>query len=289
MWDKNENAPHILVMTATPIPRTLAMTIYGDLDVSVIDELPPGRKPIRTVHRSDSARLRVFGFLKEEITKGRQIYIVYPLIEESAALDLKHLMDGYESISRAFPKPQYQISIVHGRMRAADKDFEMQRFVRGETQIMVATTVIEVGVNVPNASVMVIENAERFGLAQLHQLRGRVGRGAEQSFCILMTGHKLSNESKQRISVMCQTNDGFIIAEEDLKLRGPGDLEGTQQSGVVNLRLADLVHDTSILEAARETAQQLLDSDPMLSKPEHALLLRYVEQISKEKIWGRIS
>ena len=289
MWSKNEKPPHILVMTATPIPRTLAMTIYGDLDVSVIDELPPGRKPIKTVHRFDGSRLRVFGFMKEEIQKGRQIYIVYPLIEESETLDLKHLMDGYESISRAFPMPQYHISIVHGRMRAADKDFEMQRFVKGDTQIMVATTVIEVGVNVPNASVMVIENAERFGLAQLHQLRGRVGRGAEQSFCILMTGFKLSNESKQRISVMCQTNDGFIIAEEDLKLRGPGDIEGTRQSGTLNLRLADLVNDGSILEAARTTAQELLEKDPSLSQPAHQPLLRFVEEISKENIWGKIS
>jgi ATP-dependent DNA helicase RecG len=289
MWQKNTMPPHVLVMTATPIPRTLAMTVYGDLDVSVIDELPPGRKPIRTVHRLDAARMRVFGFMKEEIAKGRQIYIVYPLIEESEALDLKHLMDGYESISRAFPKPDYQISIVHGRMRAADKDYEMQRFVRGETQIMIATTVIEVGVNVPNASVMIIENAERFGLAQLHQLRGRVGRGAEQSFCILMTGHKLSNESKQRISVMCKTNDGFVIAEEDLKLRGPGDIEGTQQSGVVKLRLADLVNDAPVLEAARDAASQLIEADSTLSQPQHKALLDYMEQNSKEKIWGKIS
>lgn len=289
LWTKNKKPPHILVMTATPIPRTLAMTIYGDLDVSVIDELPPGRKPIRTVHRTDADRLRVFGFLKEEITKGRQIYIVYPLIEESETLDLKHLMDGYESISRAFPKPQYQISIVHGRMRGADKDFEMQRFVKHETHIMIATTVIEVGVNVPNASVMVIENAERFGLSQLHQLRGRVGRGAEQSFCILITGKKLSNDSKQRISVMVQTNDGFVIAEEDLRLRGPGDLQGTQQSGVANLRLADLAADVKILEAARTTAQNLIEQDPALEKPEHWQLLRYMQEETKEKIWGKIS
>ncbi len=289
MWNKNEKPPHILVMTATPIPRTLAMTIYGDLDVSVIDELPPGRKPIRTLHRTDADRLRVFGFMKEEIQKGRQIYIVYPLIEESEKLDLKHLQDGYESISRAFPMPNYHVSILHGRMRSADKDFEMQRFVKGDTNIMVATTVIEVGVNVPNASVMIIENAERFGLAQLHQLRGRVGRGAEQSFCILMTGARLSNESKQRISVMCQTNDGFIIAEEDLKLRGPGDIEGTRQSGTINLRLADLVADGTILEAARTTANELIENDPSLSKPEHYALLKYVEEGSKENIWGKIS
>ncbi len=289
LWTKNKKPPHILVMTATPIPRTLAMTIYGDLDVSVIDELPPGRKPIRTVHRTDADRLRVFGFLKEEISKGRQIYIVYPLIEESESLDLKHLMDGYESISRAFPKPQYQISIVHGRMRGADKDFEMQRFVKHETHIMIATTVIEVGVNVPNASVMVIENAERFGLSQLHQLRGRVGRGAEQSFCILITGKKLSNDSKQRISVMVQTNDGFVIAEEDLRLRGPGDLQGTQQSGVTNLRLADLAADVKILEVARTTAQNLIEQDPGLNQPEHRQLLRYLQEESKEKVWGKIS
>ncbi len=289
MWGKNRLTPHVLVMTATPIPRTLAMTIYGDLDVSVIDELPPGRKPIRTVHRADAHRLRVFGFIKEEISKGRQVYIVYPLIEESETLDLKHLMDGYESVSRAFPKPEYQVSMVHGRMRAADKDFEMHRFVKGETDIMVATTVIEVGVNVPNASVMVIENAERFGLAQLHQLRGRVGRGAEQSFCILMTGFKLSNESKQRISVMCKTNDGFVIAEEDLKLRGPGDLEGTRQSGNIDLRIADLVADGNILAVARETAQALLADDPSLTKPGHQTLLRFMDEVSKEKIWGKIS
>lgn len=289
LWAKNDLPPHILVMTATPIPRTLAMTIYGDLDVSVIDELPPGRKPIRTVHRTDADRMRVFGFMRDEIEKGRQIYVVYPLIEESEALDLKHLMDGYESISRAFPKPKYQISIVHGRMRAPDKDFEMQRFVKNETQIMIATTVIEVGVNVPNASVMVIENSERFGLSQLHQLRGRVGRGAEQSFCILMTGDKLSNDSKQRISVMCQTNDGFIIAEEDLKLRGPGDLEGTRQSGAVNLRLADLVTDTNILEAARKSAATLIDTDPGLIQLEHQPLLQYLQQSPKNTAWAKIS
>ncbi len=289
LWAKNDYPPHILVMTATPIPRTLAMTIYGDLDVSIIDELPPGRKPIRTVHRTDHDRMRVFGFMKEEIAKGRQIYIVYPLIEESEALDLKHLMDGYESISRAFPKPQYQISIVHGRMRAADKDFEMQRFVKNETQIMVATTVIEVGVNVPNASVMIIENAERFGLSQLHQLRGRVGRGAEQSFCILMTGDKLGQDSKQRISVMCQTNDGFVIAEEDLRLRGPGDLEGTRQSGTINLRLADLALDGNILEAARKTAQKLIDEDPGLTQPAHQPLLKFLQETSRDKTWSKIS
>lgn len=289
LWTKNENPPHILVMTATPIPRTLAMTVYGDLDVSVIDELPPGRKPIKTMHRTDAARMQVFGFLRNEITKGRQVYVVYPLIEESEALDLKHLMDGYESLSRAFPKPQYQISMVHGKMRPADKDFEMQRFIKHETQLMIATTVIEVGVNVPNASVMVIENAERFGLAQLHQLRGRVGRGADQSYCILMTGNKLSNEAQQRIGVMCQTNDGFIIAEEDLKLRGPGDLEGTRQSGMLHLKLADLALDSNILEAARKSAQHIIDDDAQLSKPEHQPLLKFLQENSKDKVWAKIS
>lgn len=289
LWTKNEHPPHILVMTATPIPRTLAMTVYGDLDVSVIDELPPGRKAIKTIHRTDAARMQVFGFLRDEIEKGRQVYIVYPLIEESETLDLKHLMDGYESLSRAFPKPKYQISIVHGKMRAADKDFEMQRFVKHETQIMIATTVIEVGVNVPNASVMVIENAERFGLAQLHQLRGRVGRGADQSYCLLMTGNKQSNESKQRISVLCQTNDGFVIAEEDLKLRGPGDLEGTRQSGMLHLRLADLASDGNVLEAARKTAQQIIEEDPALAKAEHQPLLNFLRENLKQMIWAKIS
>ncbi|MBK8660047.1 MAG: ATP-dependent DNA helicase RecG [Bacteroidetes bacterium] len=289
LWTKNDIAPHILVMTATPIPRTLAMTVYGDLDVSVIDELPPGRKPIHTAHRTDAHRSAVFGFLKQEIDKGRQVYMVYPLIEESEALDLKHLMDGYESISRAFPKPTYQISMVHGRMRPADKDYEMQRFLQKETQIMIATTVIEVGVNVPNASVMVIENAERFGLSQLHQLRGRVGRGADQSYCILMTGTKLSAESKQRISVMCSTNDGFVIAEEDLKLRGPGDLEGTQQSGTVNLRLADLAADVHILEEARKCALRLMQEDSKLMKPENQALLHYLKEGRQGTEWGRIS
>jgi ATP-dependent DNA helicase RecG len=289
LWSKNEKPPHILVMTATPIPRTLAMTIYGDLDVSVIDELPPGRKPIKTIHRTDNDRQKVFNFMRVEIAKGRQVYVVYPLIEESEKLDLKHLMDGYESISRAFPKPQFQISIVHGRMRGADKDFEMQRFVNRETQIMIATTVIEVGVNVPNASVMIIENAERFGLSQLHQLRGRVGRGADQSYCILMTGLKQSNESKQRISVMCQTNDGFVIAEEDLKLRGPGDIQGTQQSGVVNLRLADLATDGKVLEAARSSAQELMETDPALSLPQHTPLLWFLQEETKDKVWAKIS
>jgi ATP-dependent DNA helicase RecG len=290
LWRKSQVPPHILVMTATPIPRTLAMTLYGDLDTSVIDELPPGRKPIRTVHFYDSQRERVFGFMREEIEKGRQIYIVYPLIEESEKLDYKDLMDGYESISRAFPLPHYRVSIVHGKMKAAAKDFEMQRFVRGETQIMVATTVIEVGVNVPNASVMIIESAERFGLSQLHQLRGRVGRGADQSFCILMTGQKLGKETKLRMDTMVRTNDGFEIAEVDLKLRGPGDLEGTRQSGLLGLRLADISKDALILQHARAVAAEILDSDAALEKPEHLQLsLELKRERTGSVNWGRIS
>ncbi len=289
LWAKNEKPPHILVMTATPIPRTLAMTVYGDLDVSVIDELPPGRKPIKTVHRTDADRMRVFGFVREQIAEGRQIYFVYPMIEDSEEMDLKNLMDGYESISRAFPLPQYKIGILHGKMKPADKDYEMQRFVRGETQIMIATTVIEVGVNVPNASVMIIENAERFGLSQLHQLRGRVGRGASQSFCILMSGGKLGNDSKRRIDVMCATNDGFVIAEEDLKLRGPGDIDGTRQSGAMNLHIADLAQDSHILEAARDEAFRLIDTDPDLLLPENQALRRFVELTSKDNVWSKIS
>jgi ATP-dependent DNA helicase RecG len=259
LWKKSHPyPPHVLVMTATPIPRTLAMTLYGDLDVSVIDELPPGRKPVKTIHRNENHRLRVIGFMKEEIAKGRQVYVVYPLIEESETLDLKNLDEGYEALTREFPLPEYKISVVHGRMKPADKDYEMQRFAKGETQIMVATTVIEVGVNVPNASVMVIENTERFGLAQLHQLRGRVGRGAEQSFCILMSSFKVSKEGKERIQTMVRTNNGFEIAEADLKLRGPGNIEGTQQSGIINLRIADLATDGRILQTAREIALRVL-------------------------------
>ena len=265
LWKKNDIPPHILVMTATPIPRTLAMSLYGDLDISVIDELPPGRKPIQTVHRYDSNRLKVWKFIKDEIAKGRQIYIVYPLIQESETMDYKDLMDGYESISRDFPLPQYSISIVHGKMKPADKDAEMKRFAEGKTNIMVATTVIEVGVNIPNASVMIIESAERFGLSQLHQLRGRVGRGAEQSYCILMTSFKLSNDSKIRLETMCKTNDGFEIAEVDLKLRGPGDIMGKQQSGVLQLQIADLVRDKDILLVARNEALKLLKKDPSMT------------------------
>ncbi len=290
LWQKNTLPPHVLVMTATPIPRTLAMSLYGDLDISVIDELPPGRKAIKTVHRYDANRLKVFRFIKEEIEKGRQIYIVYPLIQESEALDYKDLMDGYESIVREFPLPHYQISIVHGKMKPKDKDYEMDRFVSGQTQIMVATTVIEVGVNVPNASVMVIESAERFGLSQLHQLRGRVGRGAEQSYCILMTGHKLSNDSKTRLETMVRTDDGFEIAEVDLKLRGPGDLMGTQQSGLLNLKIADIVKDNHILKSARYYAIQLLKKDPKLALQEHQMVLTtYAQLFSGKDIWGYIS
>jgi ATP-dependent DNA helicase RecG len=275
-------------MTATPIPRTLAMSLYGDLDISVIDELPPGRKPIKTVHRYDSNRLKVFAFIKDEIKKGRQVYVVYPLIQESEKMDYKDLMDGYESIAREFPNEQ--ISIVHGQMKSDAKDYEMDRFVRGETQIMVATTVIEVGVNVPNASVMIIESAERFGLSQLHQLRGRVGRGAEQSFCILMTGHKLSNDSKTRLETMTATNDGFEIAEVDLKLRGPGDIMGTQQSGVLNLKIADIVKDNEILKLARHHAMRILKEDPSLSLEKNKVLRFTYAQLAKHKnIWNYIS
>jgi len=291
LWAKSKPyPPHVLVMTATPIPRTLAMTLYGDLDVSVIDELPPGRKTIKTIHRTENNRMRVFGFMREEIAKGRQIYVVYPLIEESEKLDLLNLTEGYESLSREFPIPDYQISIVHGRMKPADKDFEMQRFVKGETQIMIATTVIEVGVNVPNASVMVIENTERFGLSQLHQLRGRVGRGAEQSYCILMSSFKLSKEARERINTMVATNNGFEIAEADLKLRGPGNIEGTQQSGILNFRIADLSKDGKILQVAREIAARILDEDPQLEQPDHQEIRVYLEKHGKKlKGWSRIS
>jgi ATP-dependent DNA helicase RecG len=290
LWKKNDIPPHVLVMTATPIPRTLAMSLYGDLDISVIDEMPPGRKSIQTVHRFDSNRLKVWKFLKDEIAKGRQIYIVYPLIQESEKMDFKDLMDGYESISRDFPLPQYSISILHGKMKPAEKEAEMQRFVTGKTNIMVATTVIEVGVNVPNASVMVIESAERFGLSQLHQLRGRVGRGAEQSYCILMTGFKLSNDTKTRVDTMVCTNDGFEIAEVDLKLRGPGDIMGTQQSGILNLQIADLVKDRDILLLARNHAIQLLKDDAAMAKPEHTTLRQVFIELSKKKnIWNYIS
>ncbi|WP_299204891.1 ATP-dependent DNA helicase RecG [Brumimicrobium sp.] len=290
LWRKNEKPPHILVMTATPIPRTLAMTFYGDLDVSVIDELPPGRKPITTLHYFEKSRLKVFQLIKEEIALGRQIYIVYPLIQESETMDYKNLMEGYEAISRAFPRPDYQISIVHGQMKPEDKAFEMEQFAKGNTQIMVATTVIEVGVNVPNASLMVIESAERFGLSQLHQLRGRVGRGAEKSYCILMTGEKLSQEGKKRLQTMVATNDGFKIAEVDLEIRGPGDIMGTQQSGILNLRLADLARDGQLVSAARQAAREILTEDPLLQKNKHYLLREELKRHLKSKPnWSKIS
>ncbi len=290
LWHKNDYPPHVLVMTATPIPRTLAMSVYGDLDISIIDELPPGRKEVKTVHRYDSNRLKVFRFIKDEISKGRQVYIVYPLIQESEALDYKDLMDGYESISREFQLPDYQISIVHGKMKSKDKEFEMDRFKKGETQIMVATTVIEVGVDIPNASVMIIESAERFGLSQLHQLRGRVGRGADQSYCILMTSHKLTFDARTRLETMVKTSDGFEIAEVDLRLRGPGDLMGTQQSGVLNLRIADIIKDHEILKLARSHALEILKKDPSLSLPENLPIKNTYIQLTKYKnIWNYIS
>lgn len=289
LWRKNTIPPHMLVMTATPIPRTLAMTLYGDLDISIIDELPAGRKPIKTVHFFENQRLRVFGFMREEITKGRQVYIVYPLIKESEKTDLLNLESGLESLQKEFPLPNYKISIVHGKMPVKDKDFEMQRFVKGETQIMVATTVIEVGVNVPNASVMVIENSERFGLSQLHQLRGRVGRGAEQSFCILMSGNKLSKEGRRRLETMVQTNDGFEIAEVDLELRGPGDISGTQQSGVLDMKIADLAKDQQILAEARNSVIEIFSQDPTLQAPENQILVNYLNQRSPGILWDKIS
>lgn len=289
LWRKNIIPPHILVMTATPIPRTLAMTLYGDLDVSVIDELPAGRKPIETKHLFEGQRLRMFGFMKQEIAKGRQVYIVYPLIKESEKLDLLHLEAGVEQLSYQFPRPDYQISIVHGQMPNADKQFEMQQFIDGKSQIMVATTVIEVGVNVPNASVMVIENAERFGLSQLHQLRGRVGRGAEQSFCILMSGNKLSREGKVRLETMVRTNNGFEISEIDLQLRGPGDITGTQQSGVLELKLADLATDQAILSEARNTVIELFEKDPQLLQPENAMLKAHLQKLERGISFDKIS
>jgi len=290
IWEKSDLPPHILVMTATPIPRTLAMTLYGDLDVSVIDELPPGRKPVKTLHFHDSNRLKVFGFMREQIKQGRQIYVVYPLIHESETLDLKHLMEGYDAIVRDFPLPDYAVSMVHGQMKTAEKDYEMARFVKGETQIMVATTVIEVGVDVPNASVMIIENAERFGLSQLHQLRGRVGRGADQSFCILMTSDKLGSDARLRIDAMLSTNDGFRIAELDLKLRGPGNIEGLQQSGITDLHIADLVTDEKILKYARNEAIELLESDPELETSANKPVKDFILKENKRKgSWGMIS
>lgn len=289
LWKKAVIPPHVLVMTATPIPRTLAMTAYGDLDYSVIDELPPGRKPITTVHRYDSARANVLDFIKEEIGLGRQAYIIFPLIEESEKLDLENLMRGYENVKAFFPEPAYWISMVHGKMPVATKDANMQRFVQNDTQIMVATTVIEVGVNVPNASVMVIESAEKFGLSQLHQLRGRVGRGSEKSFCILLTGPQLTNEARERLKIMCATNDGFVIAEKDLELRGPGDIEGTRQSGMLNFRLADLVRDKEWLDAAKGEAMNILESDQELRSETNQPLRRYLQSQKGKLAWSKIS
>ena len=289
LWAKNVSPPHVLVMTATPIPRTLAMTLYGDLDVSVIDELPPGRKPIQTVHQFDNRRASMYAFMRKQIQEGRQVYVVYPLIQESEKMDIKNLEDGYLHICEAFP--EYKVSKMHGKMKPVEKDEEMQRFLRNETQIMVATTVIEVGVNVPNASVMVIENAERFGLSQLHQLRGRVGRGADQSYCILVTGYKLTEDTRKRIEIMVQTNDGFEIAEADLKLRGPGDLEGTQQSGVAfDLKVADIAKDGQLLQYVRDIAERLLDSDPNGERPENAIVWRQLRELRKKNVnWSVIS
>ncbi len=290
LWKKNDFPPHMLVMTATPIPRTLSMTLYGDLEVSVIDELPPGRKEVKTVWKTDSNRLKVIGFIREQIKLGRQIYIVFPLIQESEVLDYKNLMDGYESLIRDFPLPEFQVSVLHGQMKAEDKEYEMKRFVDGVTDIMVATTVIEVGVNVPNASVMIIESSERFGLSQLHQLRGRVGRGAEQSYCILMSGNKVSTEGKERLKTMVETSDGFKISEVDLRLRGAGDMMGTKQSGALNFKIADLVKDGNILEYSRNVAIQLLEEDENLENEENKNILKaYLPYAKKRNNWSRIS
>ncbi|MBU0764582.1 MAG: ATP-dependent DNA helicase RecG, partial [Bacteroidetes bacterium] len=291
LWKKNHRPPHVLVMTATPIPRTLAMTLYGDLDISVIDEMPPGRKPVKTLHFFDSKRLRLFGFMKDQIRQGRQIYIVYPLIKESETMDYKDLTDGVESITRAFPPPQYAVSVVHGRMKTAEKDKSMKLFISGQTHVMVATTVIEVGVDVPNASVMVIESAERFGLTQLHQLRGRVGRGADQSYCVLMTRYDLSEDGEKRMAIMTRTTNGFEIAEADLQLRGPGTLEGTQQSGLpFDLKIADLGKDGQLLMYARNVAEKILDDDPALEKSENKILAEQLKTMKKSRVnWSRIS
>ena len=290
LWKKNVNPPHVLVMTATPIPRTLAMTVYGNLDVSVIDEMPPGRKPVKTMLFFESKRLRVIGFIRDQIKKGRQVYIVYPLIRESEKMDLKNLMDGFEYLQREFPLPEYRVSVLHGRMKTEDKEYEMKRFVEGKTQIMVSTTVIEVGVDVPNASVMIIENAERFGLSQLHQLRGRVGRGAEQSYCILMAGDKVSNEGRKRLETMVRTNDGFEIAEADLQLRGPGDIEGTRQSGMLNFKIANLARDNELIVQTRRLAEKILEKDPKLELPVNRLLNAELRKLRREKHqWARIS
>jgi ATP-dependent DNA helicase RecG len=289
LWEKAVIHPHMLVMTATPIPRTLAMTAYGDLDTSIIDELPPGRKPIITVHRSEVHRPKVMDFMKAEISQGRQVYIIFPLIDESQKLDYENLMKGYDNVKAYFPEPKYYISMVHGKQTQLVRETNMQRFVQGDTQIMVATTVIEVGVDVPNASVMVIESAERFGLSQLHQLRGRVGRGSEKSYCVLLTGNKLNQEARDRLKTMCATNDGFLIAEKDLSLRGPGDIEGTRQSGMLNFKLASIVLDRPLLEQAREVAEQLLDKDPELSTEENSPLKKYLQAQQGKTVWRKIS
>ena len=289
LWAKSSNPPHILVMTATPIPRTLAMTIYGDLDVSVIDELPSGRKPVHTIHKYDNQLTSLYQGIRQQINEGRQVYIVFPLISESEKMDLKNLEDGFETLVQAFP--EYRLSKVHGKMKSKEKDAEMQKFVSGETQILVATTVIEVGVNVPNASVMVILDAQRFGLSQLHQLRGRVGRGADQSYCILVTNYKLTAETRKRIDIMCETNDGFRIAEADLKLRGPGDLEGTQQSGMAfDLKIADIARDGQLVQLARDEAQKIIDADPTCQSPEYAMLWKRLRELRNTNInWAAIS
>ncbi len=289
LWAKAEIPPHVLVMTATPIPRTLAMTAYGDLDYSVIDELPPGRKPILTVHRYETQRSRVMSFLRAEIDKGRQVYIIFPLIEESDTLDYENLMKGYETVKGYFPEPKYWISMVHGKQPAAQKEINMNRFVEGDTQIMVSTTVIEVGVNVPNASVMVIESSEKFGLSQLHQLRGRVGRGAEKSYCILMSGPKLGNDAMQRIKVLTSTNNGFEIAEKDMELRGPGDIEGTRQSGMLNFKIANIVRDRPILEVAKAMVTDTIEKDPDLNSEENLRVKNFLNQQKGKIAWSKIS
>jgi ATP-dependent DNA helicase RecG len=289
LWKKNIIPPHVLVMTATPIPRTLAMTAYGDLDFSVIDELPPGRKPVHTVHRLDDARPQVMDFIKTEIAGGRQVYFIFPLIEESDKLQYEDLMQGYENVKSWFPEPQYWISMVHGRMNADQKEINMQRFVKNETQIMVGTTVIEVGVNVPNASVMIIESAEKFGLSQLHQLRGRVGRGSDKSYCILLSGSRVGQEAKNRLSIMCSTNDGFKIAEKDLEIRGPGDIQGTRQSGALNFKLANIVDDRGILELAKEHVELLLSEDSELEKNENVVLKIFLQVEKGKTAWSKIS
>jgi len=288
LWEKNLLPPHILVMTATPIPRTLALTAYGDLDYSVMDELPPGRKPITTFHRNETARPQVMDFIKEEITKGRQVYIIYPLIEESSKLDYENLMKGFEEVKAFFPEPKYWISMLHGRQPTDQKDTNMQRFVQGDTQIMVATTVIEVGVNVPNASVMLVESAERFGLSQLHQLRGRVGRGAEKSFCILLTGQKVGKDARERMQIMETTNDGFLIAEKDLELRGPGQIDGTRQSGALDFKLASIVNDKEMLEAARNSVEIILELDPELVLKSHERVKQFLLQQKAKTRWSKV-